>query len=110
MVEDTFNTIVHGQPADAQPAPVPVPRTGPVEAGMGPRRDVPIPEMTLEDIGGLDINGNATFATDSMFYIGQAEFVVRDSDWKLCVCPGSGAHGRFGNEPASEGCMPCNGR
>jgi arylsulfatase A-like enzyme len=26
-------------------------------------------------------------------------FVVRDGDWKLCLCPGSGGLGRFGNEP-----------
>ena len=27
-------------------------------------------------------------------------FVVRSGDWKLCICPGSGAPGRFGNVPA----------
>jgi len=26
-------------------------------------------------------------------------FVVRDGDWKLCLCPGSGGLGRYGNEP-----------
>ena len=26
-------------------------------------------------------------------------FVVRDGGWKLCLCPGSGATGRYGNEP-----------
>lgn len=29
-------------------------------------------------------------------------FVVRDGEWKLCLCPGSGAKGAFGNEPAEE--------
>ena len=29
-------------------------------------------------------------------------FVVRSGDWKLCLCPGSGATGRFGNEPTPE--------
>ncbi len=29
-------------------------------------------------------------------------FVVRDGDWKLCLCPGSGALGRFGCEPKPE--------
>ncbi len=29
-------------------------------------------------------------------------FVVRDGKWKLCLCPGSGAVGRFGNEPTPE--------
>jgi len=29
-------------------------------------------------------------------------FVVRDGDWKLCLCPGSGAKGLFGNEPSQE--------
>ena len=29
-------------------------------------------------------------------------FVVRDGNWKLCLCPGSGSHGQFGNEPQSE--------
>ncbi len=26
-------------------------------------------------------------------------FVVRDGDWKLCICPGSGATGNYGNKP-----------
>lgn len=29
-------------------------------------------------------------------------FVVREGDWKLCLCPGSGATGRYGNEPTPE--------
>ncbi|NQT87647.1 arylsulfatase, partial [bacterium] len=29
-------------------------------------------------------------------------FVVRDGDWKLALCPGSGSHGRLGNEPKSD--------
>jgi len=29
-------------------------------------------------------------------------FVVRDGDWKLCLCPGSGASGKIGNEPTPE--------
>jgi arylsulfatase A len=29
-------------------------------------------------------------------------FVVRDDEWKLCLCPGSGTHGRYGNVPPSE--------
>ena len=29
-------------------------------------------------------------------------FVVREGDWKLCLCPGSGAKGHHGNKPASE--------
>jgi hypothetical protein len=37
------------------------------------------PDQAVTAIGGLDILGNPTFATDSMFYIGQAEFVVRIS-------------------------------
>ena len=28
-------------------------------------------------------------------------FVVRDGNWKLCLCPGSGASGVYGNVPAS---------
>ena len=28
-------------------------------------------------------------------------FVVRDGQWKLCLCPGSGAIGRYGNTPIS---------
>ena len=26
-------------------------------------------------------------------------FVVRQGDWKLCVCPGSGSTGKYGNRP-----------
>jgi hypothetical protein len=37
------------------------------------------PDQQITAIGGIDINGNPTFATDSMFYLGQAEFVVRVS-------------------------------
>jgi arylsulfatase A-like enzyme len=29
-------------------------------------------------------------------------FVVRNGDWKLCLCPGSGSTGKYGNVPASE--------
>jgi arylsulfatase A-like enzyme len=29
-------------------------------------------------------------------------FVVRDGDWKLCLCPGSGALGQYGNLPKPE--------
>ncbi len=29
-------------------------------------------------------------------------FVVRDGDWKLCLCPGSGAPDKFGVKPLSE--------
>ncbi|MBM79851.1 MAG: arylsulfatase [Planctomycetaceae bacterium] len=29
-------------------------------------------------------------------------FVIRDGDWKLCLCPGSGSHGVYGNRPKSE--------
>ena len=29
-------------------------------------------------------------------------FVIRDGDWKLCLCPGSGSTGRFGNEPTPD--------
>ena len=29
-------------------------------------------------------------------------FVVRDGNWKLCICPGSGASGRHGNQPGQE--------
>ncbi len=28
-------------------------------------------------------------------------FVVRSGNWKLCLCPGSGATGKFGNEPGA---------
>ena len=28
-------------------------------------------------------------------------FVVREGRWKLCLCPGSGSHGRLGNVPKS---------
>ncbi len=37
------------------------------------------PDQTITAAGGFDILGNATFATDSMFYVGQADFVVRVS-------------------------------
>lgn len=33
---------------------------------------------------------------------GAGPFVIRDGKWKLCLCPGSGASGRYGNEPASD--------
>jgi len=26
-------------------------------------------------------------------------FVVRDGHWKICICPGSGSNGKYGNEP-----------
>ena len=29
-------------------------------------------------------------------------FVVRDGDWKLCLCPGSGSTGKYGNIPTPE--------
>ena len=29
-------------------------------------------------------------------------FVFRDGDWKLCLCPGSGARGIYGNVPSQE--------
>jgi len=29
-------------------------------------------------------------------------FVVREGDWKLCLCPGSGSHGRYGNTPGMD--------
>ena len=29
-------------------------------------------------------------------------FVVRQGKWKLCLCPGSGARGVYGNQPASD--------
>ncbi|MCH2379855.1 MAG: arylsulfatase, partial [Pedosphaera sp.] len=29
-------------------------------------------------------------------------FVVRDGDWKLCLCPGSGASGKHGNTPGMD--------
>lgn len=29
-------------------------------------------------------------------------FVIRDGDWKLCLCPGSGATGVYGNEPTPQ--------
>ena len=29
-------------------------------------------------------------------------FVVRDGDWKLCLCPGSGTNDNYGNKPRSE--------
>jgi len=29
-------------------------------------------------------------------------FVIRDGDWKLCLCPGSGGLGVYGNEPKSD--------
>ena len=29
-------------------------------------------------------------------------FVVRDGDWKLCLCPGSGSHGKYGNTPGMD--------
>ena len=28
-----------------------------------------------------------------------ASFVVRSNDWKLCLCPGSGGLGKYGNQP-----------
>lgn len=28
-------------------------------------------------------------------------FVLREGDWKLCLCPGSGASGKYGNEPST---------
>ncbi len=38
----------------------------------------------------------------SLIMQGGGQFVVRDGNWKLCLCPGSGASGRYGNEPKSE--------
>jgi len=29
-------------------------------------------------------------------------FVIRDGDWKLCLCPGSGGLGRYGNLPTAD--------
>ena len=29
-------------------------------------------------------------------------FVIREGDWKLCLCPGSGSYGRFASEPSAE--------
>ncbi len=29
-------------------------------------------------------------------------FVIRDGDWKLCLCPGSGGLGRYGNQPTPD--------
>jgi arylsulfatase A-like enzyme len=29
-------------------------------------------------------------------------FVVREGDWKLCLCPGSGSHGKYGNTPGMD--------
>ena len=29
-------------------------------------------------------------------------YVIRDGDWKLCLCPGSGGLGRYGNQPTAD--------
>jgi arylsulfatase A-like enzyme len=29
-------------------------------------------------------------------------FVIRDGNWKLCLCPGSGGIGRYGNQPTAD--------
>ncbi len=31
-----------------------------------------------------------------------ASFVVRDGDWKLCLCPGAGTNDNYGNEPRAD--------
>ena len=44
--------------------------------------------------------GNATRRHLIMQSIGP--FVVRQDNWKLCLCPGSGSHGRWGNQPPAD--------
>jgi arylsulfatase A-like enzyme len=70
---------------------------------------------TLADAVGIKLNPNQ--AVDSISYLpllkqpdsqptrqtmilqSTSVFVVRSHEWKLCVCPGSGALGRYGNVP-----------
>lgn len=36
----------------------------------------------------------------SMIQSSTRSWAIREGDWKLCLCPGSGSPGRWGNEPA----------
>lgn len=47
-------------------------------------------------------NPKATATRQDLIMQSTGPFVVRDGDWKLCICPGSSASGNYGNEPKTE--------
>ncbi|MEQ9411720.1 MAG: arylsulfatase [Fuerstiella sp.] len=51
---------------------------------------------------GLLRDPNAAAPRSSLIMQSIGPFVVRDGVWKLCLCPGSGATGRYGNRPAAD--------
>jgi len=81
---------------------------------------VGLPDLmrTLSDICGVDLPKNAggdsvsflpllkdpgqPAPRESMILQSTRAFVVREGNWKLALCPGSGCVGRFGNRPAQE--------
>ena len=67
-------------------------------------------QIELSDTQGVDsvsfaeclTNPDAIGAREDLIMQSIGPFVVRHKEWKLCLCPGSGATGRYGNEPPSE--------
>ena len=47
-------------------------------------------------------NPKAKGARENLVMQSIGPFVVRDGDWKLCLCPGSGSHGKYGNTPGMD--------
>lgn len=72
---------------------------------------------TFADLAGADLTGQqapdsvsfanvlrgsaATGTRTNLIMQAVSAFVVRDGDWKLCLCPGSGCPGVYGNRPRS---------
>ncbi len=62
------------------------------------------PDQAVDSISFANLlrNPNAIGARVNLVMQSIGPFVVRDGNWKLCICPGSGATGKYGNQPASE--------
>lgn len=48
-------------------------------------------------------DSTATTSRSSVVMQGGGNFVIRQNQWKLCLNPGSGATGKYGNQPAEAG-------
>jgi len=63
------------------------------------------PEHAPDSVSFAKILSNSKTGTQRNQLIMQSAmevFVIRDGDWKLCLCPGSGAKGLWGNVPLPE--------
>ncbi len=63
------------------------------------------PKQAPDSVSFANILRNRTTNTQRQHLIMQSameSFVIRDGNWKLCLAPGSGARGHYGNTPSSE--------